>query len=146
MKDVAEKSILEWRPGRQASAVPMPTGWVHFPPNWAPCLSNTSLCQVSQDVWPHEPWPLTDILQECPTVSATFDPSALHVFQALMILSPTGWMCMPLWDPTRSGLWSTWPQCSVCLPKKSWWSGPWLRYWLKICSKSKQYNFFSSFF
>lgn len=76
------------------------------------------------------------------TVSATFDPRALHVFQALMILSPTGWMCMPLWDLTRSGLWSTWPQCSVCLPKKSWWSGPWLRYWLNICSKSKRYKIY----
>lgn len=58
MKDVTEKSILEWRPGQRASAVPMPNGWVRFPPNWVPCLSNTSLCQVSKDVWPHEPWPL----------------------------------------------------------------------------------------
>lgn len=47
-KDVVEKSMtVAWRPDQRASAVPMPTGWVRFPPNWAPCLSNTSLCQVS---------------------------------------------------------------------------------------------------
>lgn len=65
MKDVTEKWILEWRPGQRASAMPMPTGWVRFPPNWVPCLSNTSLCQVSKDDWPHEPWPLQIFSSSC---------------------------------------------------------------------------------
>lgn len=58
MKNATEKPTLAWRPGQRASAVPMPTGWARSPPAWVPCLSNTSLCQVSKVVWPHKPWPL----------------------------------------------------------------------------------------
>lgn len=58
--------------------------------------------------------------------------SSSSFFQGPMILSPSGWMCMLLWAPTRRLMSNTWPPSLAFWPRKSWWSGPWHRYWSEV--------------
>lgn len=67
---------------------------------------------VRKGVWP----PLTITLGLISKKTVTL--VRLSLVQALMILLPTGWMCTLPWDPIRSHMWSTWPQCLMSLPRK----------------------------
>lgn len=45
-----------------------------------------------------------------------------------MIPSPSGWMSVLQWVQIKKSMSNTWPLCSAWWPRKSWWSGQWLRY------------------